>query len=102
MPHPGHRLDLVLVFDHAEDVGRCWRLLVEESVISEEQLERSLLEQQKTGDKLGRVLVTLGYMTENELMSFLANQIGVPYVDIKRRPPTEEALDLIPAKVARR
>ena len=33
MPHPGHRLDLVLVFDDAEDVARGWRLLVDECVI---------------------------------------------------------------------
>ena len=46
-------------------------LLLERGIITREQFERSLTVQRETGKRLGRVLVELGYITEEALHKFL-------------------------------
>ncbi len=77
-------------------------MLIRRGTITEAQLERALLEQQKSGMKLGRVLVSLGYLSNRDLMTFLAEQLGVPFVDLTSRPPGPESAELLSGKLARR
>ena len=50
-------------------------LLVHEQVISEKQLESALKEQKQSGRKLGATLIELGFITEQQLTEFLAQQL---------------------------
>ncbi|HEX9628033.1 MAG TPA: GspE/PulE family protein [Acidiferrobacterales bacterium] len=77
-------------------------LLIEHKVISQEQLTQALADQKKSGRKLGRVLVDNGYLTEEQLLDFLARQLGIPYIDLKRYPLKPETVRLIPEVHARR
>jgi hypothetical protein len=52
-------------------------LLLDEGLLSKEELERSLAEQRRTGQKLGQILVGQGAMTGTELARALARQHGV-------------------------
>ena len=52
-------------------------LLVQNRVISEAQLEAALAEQKKSGRKLGRVLVDLGLVDEDQLLKFLSKQLDI-------------------------
>ena len=47
-------------------------LLVQNGVITEEQLATALSDQKKTGRKLGKALVGLDYIGENQLLEFLS------------------------------
>ena len=47
-------------------------LLVENRIISQLQLETALIEQRKSGRKLGKTLVDLGLITEDALLTFLS------------------------------
>ncbi|SEK96038.1 MSHA biogenesis protein MshE [Colwellia chukchiensis] len=77
-------------------------LLVHEHIISNEQLMQALSSQKSTGRKLGDALIELGYIGERQLLEFLAQQLGVPFLDIsQRRIPAEVAL-LLPEVHARR
>ncbi len=48
-------------------------LLVQEGIISEEQLMQTLSAQKQSGRKLGYMLIELGFMTENQLLTFFYN-----------------------------
>jgi len=77
-------------------------LLVQNKVISENQLMSALAEQKKTGHKLGNTLVELGYIEEQRLLEFLSQQLQIPLIDLedfKLEPSTVQTLS---ENVARR
>jgi MSHA biogenesis protein MshE len=59
-------------------------LLVQNSIISETQLQQALDKQRQSGLRLGRVLVELGFVEENQFLSFLAQQMDVAFIDLKQ------------------
>jgi type IV pilus assembly protein PilB len=77
-------------------------ILVEEGLISSEQLERALLEQSRTDQLLGRILIDLKMVKESDLMAALAKQIGFRFVDLSDYTVDAAAAMLIPDQVARR
>ncbi len=54
------------------------RLLVERGLLSEQQLVEALLEQNRTGDRLGQVLIRLGFVEAPTVAMALATQHGGP------------------------
>ena len=77
-------------------------LLIEHKVISQEQLGAALADQKKSGRKLGKVLIESGYVTEDQMLDFLARQLSIPYIDLKRYHLKPEVVQLIPEVQARR
>ncbi|EPJ47124.1 MAG: type II secretory pathway, ATPase [Osedax symbiont Rs1] len=59
-------------------------LLVQNGVITEQQLMAALARQKQTRQKLGKALVVLGYVKEEQFLNFLAQQLKIPMVDISR------------------
>ncbi len=63
--------------------GSPWRplgeLLVENGVITQEELARSLVEQATTGKRLGEVLISRGYSSRQAIQDALAEQCGVMF-----------------------
>ncbi len=76
--------------------------LVEASFITQEQLQNALVVQKKTGERLGKVLINLGYITENSIIEVLEFQLGVPHVDIASMDITREVVAAIPVALAER
>src|SRR5438034_5295754 len=54
------------------------QLLRERGLISEEDLKNALALQQERRDKLGRILIDLGYVAEREVLNVLSEQLKVP------------------------
>ena len=77
-------------------------LLVERKIISEAQLQTALVEQRKTGRKLGRIFIENGYIEEEELLRLLARQIKVPYLDLTNYEFDAELVNHLPESHARR
>jgi len=77
-------------------------LLVQQDVITGEQLTLALAEQKKSGRKLGRVLVENGYATEEGISRALARQLGAEFIDLKVFQPKPELVKLLPEAPARR
>ncbi|MCG9695480.1 type II/IV secretion system protein [Shewanella sp. Isolate11] len=77
-------------------------LLVQEQIITEEQLTQALVEQRNSGKKLGRTLIDLACITEEQLLHFLAQQLNIPFLDISRRAISPEVVNLLPEVQARR
>ena len=77
-------------------------LLVQEAIISEVQLGQALAEQKNTGKKLGRTLIDLSCITEEQLLKFLSQQLNIPFLDISRRAIPPQVVNLLPEVQARR
>jgi MSHA biogenesis protein MshE len=77
-------------------------LLITHKVISQEQLNAALAEQKKSGRKLGRVLIENGFISEEQMLTFLSQQLNIPYIDLKRYNYKPETVRLIPEAHARR
>jgi hypothetical protein len=62
---------------------RLGETLVQQKLISQEQLKIGLDEQRRSGRKLGRILVENGFVTEDQICEGLARQFNIPYVNLK-------------------
>jgi type II secretory ATPase GspE/PulE/Tfp pilus assembly ATPase PilB-like protein len=62
---------------------RLGELLLEKRLIKENQLEVALKVQTLTGERLGEVLVKLGFISSRDLAQCLAEQHGLPYIDLR-------------------
>ncbi|SDI39638.1 MSHA biogenesis protein MshE [Ferrimonas sediminum] len=77
-------------------------LLVGQQIISEAQLNQALEAQRSGGRKLGRTLIDLDFISEEQLLSFLSKQLNVPFVDISERRLDPAVVKLLPEMHARR
>lgn len=59
-------------------------LLVSNGVITDAQLRQALEKQKSTGLRLGRTLISLGYVGEDQFLEFLSTQLQIPFVDLRR------------------
>ena len=70
--------------------------LVDKKIITQQQLEEALHRQQTTmsNRKLGEILVRLGYLSKSQIIEALAEQLGLPLIDLAERdiPPRIRAL----------
>ncbi|NOY77767.1 MAG: Flp pilus assembly complex ATPase component [Calditrichaeota bacterium] len=75
--------------------------LLEQGLISEEQLKKALKYQKDTGKLLGRSLIELGFVSEKDVIKALGEQMGVPYISLKNYKIDPSILKLIPEDFAR-
>jgi len=81
---------------------RLGEILVQQKLLSEEQLKNALAAQKKTGRRLGRVVIELGFVTEEQISQALARQLGVPFVNLKHYKLKREVTLKLPETQARR
>lgn len=77
-------------------------LLVEEKLITPEQLETALRMQQRQGGTLREILHMSGMVKPEELAAVLSLQLNVPLIDLQRHKVQPEALRLVPESIARK
>lgn len=77
-------------------------ILLEEGVLTEEQLVDAIDEQQARGQSLGRTLVEMGYISEGQLVRALASQVGMEFVELADYPVDRSAVAMVPEAVCRR
>lgn len=77
-------------------------ILVDGGVITRRQLDEALAEQRSLGVKLGEALIRLGYVSEDDILLTLKQQLNLPVVDINRLVVAEDLLKLVPESVARK
>ncbi len=76
-------------------------LLVEEGVLKEDQLQEALRRQRGSGEGLVDVLVTLGFLTEQDVARAVAKQFGLPYIDPTLYRIPRDAIQSVPADLMR-
>jgi type IV pilus assembly protein PilB len=78
-------------------------MLVKSRLITQAQLDEALATQKKTGGKIGSVVSRLGFCSEQDIISFLGLQFGVPSADLEQWPTIDPAvIALVPADLANR
>ncbi|MBF0460294.1 MAG: type II/IV secretion system protein [Magnetococcales bacterium] len=75
--------------------------LVEQGMITPQQLQTARATQARTGAKLGQVLLQLEMVAEQPLLQFLANELHFPFVDLKTFRMDGTLVRLLPESVAR-
>ena len=81
---------------------RLGELMVQQGLISQDQLRIALMEQDQNNIPLGRQLVRLGFVTEAMVRDLVAHTIGQESIDLDSVIADDEALKLIPEEFARR
>ncbi len=77
------------------------QMLVERGLLTREQLDTALREHRTTPKSLGRSLIDLGYIHERDLVSVLAEQVGLEFVDLSRHEIDRTVAALLPDQLAR-
>jgi type IV pilus assembly protein PilB len=77
-------------------------MLVQAGLITKEQLEKALVEQKTSGDKLGACLIKMKFITEEATTDCLGKQYKVPTVNLSNTQIEPQVLKLIPADFAQK
>jgi type II secretory ATPase GspE/PulE/Tfp pilus assembly ATPase PilB-like protein len=77
-------------------------MLVEENLITPEQLESALAQQRQHGGKLSEILINQGVVKAEKMAALLSIYLNLPLIDLKRHVVQPRALRLIPEEMARR
>ncbi len=75
------------------------QILKNKGVITEDELQAGLREQENTRELLGRVLTRLGYAEESDILKALSEQLDIPYVRIEPGSIDPALIRQIPAKI---
>ncbi|HXV12340.1 MAG TPA: GspE/PulE family protein [Burkholderiales bacterium] len=81
---------------------RLGQILIQQKLLTEEQLKSALQDQKQLGRRLGRVLTDKGIITDDQLAEALARQLNLSYVDLKRYNIKREVVLKLPESAARR
>jgi len=72
---------------------RLGEMLIERRLIQPEDLERALELQKERGDKIGKILVDLGFIAMRDVLAALSEQLSVPLVALDSPPPVAPEID---------
>jgi len=81
---------------------RLGELLVQQGLITTDQLSIALAEQRHNNIPIGRLLVRLGFVTETAIRDIMARTIGQEAIDLAQVVADPEALRLVAQEFARR
>src|ERR1700728_997742 len=80
---------------------RLGEILIERRQITQEDLDRALELQRERGDKIGKILVDLGFVAQRDVLSALAEQLQVPVLSIDAPPAVSPELETLSPRFLR-
>ncbi|HEX7811329.1 MAG TPA: ATPase, T2SS/T4P/T4SS family, partial [Burkholderiales bacterium] len=81
---------------------RLGEILLQQKLLTEDQLKAALDEQKRSGRKLGRIFIDSGFLTEDQIGGALARQLQVPFINLKHFNIKAEVATRLPETLARR
>jgi type II secretory ATPase GspE/PulE/Tfp pilus assembly ATPase PilB-like protein len=81
---------------------RLGELMIQQGLISQDQLRIALIEQEQNNIPLGRQLVRLGFVSENMVRDLVAHTIGQESIDLATVVADVDALSMVPEDFSRR
>ena len=81
---------------------RLGEILLKESLITQDQLDKALEFQRSNGGKLGSCLTKMGFITDDDITGVLSRQYGVPSINLKYYEIDPNVIKLIPQDTALR
>ncbi len=76
-------------------------VLLEQSLVTEEQLHECINLQRSSGQSLASILVSKGYLGEEDLVVTLSEQLGIPHIRVANYNIPQEVLNEVPESLAR-
>ncbi len=86
----------------AKEHKRLGDLLLEEKLITADDLAAAVAQQRRTGQLLGATLIQMGFITEDVLLRHLQRQLGLPLVDLNDVIVDDAAVALVKEEVAKK
>jgi general secretion pathway protein E len=80
---------------------RLGEILIERRLITAEDLGRALELQRERGDKIGKILVDLGFVAMRDVISALSEQLQIPVVALDGPPAISPETETLPPKFMR-
>ena len=77
-------------------------LLVEAGAITSEQLQEALAKQKEEGGMLGNIIMELGFISRELLITVLTTQMGIDYCEIRTVQIDESVLNLVPKELVQK
>jgi type IV pilus assembly protein PilB len=81
---------------------RLLELLVKENLLSQDQAQKALGDQRRSGERLATVLTRLAFITEDELLDFLSRKYGIPVINLGRVEVDPDILRLVRKEVVQK
>jgi chromosomal replication initiator protein DnaA len=78
---------------------RLGEILIEEGLLNAAQLAEALSKQEQEGGFIGEVLVRLGFVKQNAIVSCLVKQCKIPHLNLLDYEVTKEVLKVIPQEL---
>jgi type IV pilus assembly protein PilB len=76
--------------------------LVEQKLLTEEQLQAAIHDSEQSGDPLRKTLVHKGLVTEDDICTFFEEQMGIPRIDLKNYLIDPKILAIVPELLAKK
>ncbi len=76
-------------------------VLLEQELVSKEQLDECVALQRSSGQSLAHILVERGYLGEEDLVITLSEQLGIPHIRVMNYNIPKEILREVPESLAR-
>jgi type IV pilus assembly protein PilB len=86
----------------AVGAARLGDMLVKATLITKDQLQKALQQQESSGGRIGSNLVKLGFISEDDITSFLSRQYGVPSINLSHFEIDPNVIKLIPSEIAQK
>lgn len=83
-------------------IKRLGEILIDANVITEEILQKALTLQKDTGEKLGEILVSKGFTTNEQIIEAVKSQLGIPSINLDNLNIRQDVIDVIPESIARK
>ncbi len=80
---------------------RLGEILIERRLVSPEDLDRALELQKERGEKIGKVLIDLGFVAARDVLAALSHQLGVAVVTFEEPPETSAETENLPSRFLR-
>lgn len=74
-------------------------ILLDQGLITSEQLEMALLEHRETGERLEQVLIKRGMVRDDEVTRAIGEQLDLPVIDLTEISVSDEVLKSIPPQI---
>ena len=75
-------------------------VLVKRDLVTQKQVDEALKIQKETKERIGEILVRLGYLSKENLLEVLSAELGIPLIHVSRYRVPPEIVKLVPRKMA--
>lgn len=89
------------MYDNKLIVEMC-HAMMESGLIDEDQLKTVFIQLKRTGKKLSRILIELGYASEKQILDILLNKLNLPYFTFDGVEVNPKVMSMIPFELANR